>query len=224
MIYLIGGPPRCGKTTVARRLAATTGCSWVQTDWLEQAFAASVPPGEYAPVRLDPGPDVPRDSRNDVVYAKYSVEEIIAYYQAMAGRAWLGIRALVEYALFDEEDFIVEGYHVDPAPVREFLAADPDRARAVRAVFLIREDPDDILASMRRGDHKNDWVLGKTREEATFARIAAMIARYGAAVRIDAARAGLPVCRMDGDFERRVERAIELCVWDRAAHPSHPSW
>ena len=211
MIYLIGGPPRCGKTTVARRLASAVGCPWVQTDWLESAFSAYFPPGECEPRPLDPGPDVPRERRNDIVYARYSAVEIIAHYRAMAERAWPGVRALVEYALFDEEDFIVEGYHVDPALVQRFLAAaEPGTARDVRTAFLVREDRADILAGIGRGGHKNDWVLSKTRQDATFERIAEMIVQYGVVVRADAERAGLPVHSVDGDFDSQVARAVEL--------------
>ena len=211
MIYLIGGPPRCGKTTVARRLAGAVGCPWMQTDWLESAFSAYFSPGEYEPLRLDPGPNVPRDRRNDVVYSTFSAAEIIAYYRAMAERAWPGVRAIVEYALFDEEDVVIEGYHIDPALVRRFLAAaDPGTAREVQTAFLVREDRADILASIRRGGHKNDWVLSKTRQEATFERIAEMIVQYGRAVWADAERAGFAVHSVDGDFDRQVARAVEL--------------
>lgn len=209
MIYLIGGPPRCGKTTVARRLAGVVGCPWVQTDYLETAFAASVPPGAYAPHALDLGADVPRGSHNDVLYATFSTAEIIARYRALARRAWPGVRAIVEYALFDEEDFIIEGYHIEPAVVRQFLAtADPGNAEEVRAAFLIREDLGDILASVRRGGHKNDWVLTKTQQEATFERIARMIAQYSTIVRAEAERSGLPVFTVDGEFDRQVAAVL----------------
>jgi 2-phosphoglycerate kinase len=210
LIYLIGGQPRCGKTTVARRLAAATGSAWVQADWLEQGFSAYVPLGEYTPAahRLDVPPDVPRNTLNDVRYAQYPAETIVAFYRAMAARAWPGLRAIVEYALFDEEDFIIEGYQIDPRDVRRFLDASAGTAANVKAVFLYRADERDILASIKRGGHKNDRVLTKTRREETFARIARMIARYGAAVRADAERVGFPTFNMDGDFEDRAARVI----------------
>lgn len=212
MIYLIGGPPRCGKTTVARRLAAT-GSAWMQADWLEQAFSAYVPPGEYVPAahRLEVAPDVPRAAVNDARYAKYDAEEIIAYYRAMAGRAWPGLQAIIEYALFDDGGFIVEGFQIDPVDVRRFLdASDGAVAANVRAIFLYRADERDILANIKRGGHKNDWVLTKTRQEATFARIALMIARYGEVIRADAERHGFASFAVDGGFEERIERAIEF--------------
>ncbi len=214
MIYLLGGPPRCGKTTIARRLAGAIGSPWLQTDYLESAFATYVPAGEYAPRVLDAGPGVPRERRNDAVYARYSAAEIIGYYRALAGRTWPGLRAIVEYALFDGEDLVLEGFHLDPADIRPFLvAADPREAAQVRPAFLVREDLNDTLASIRRGGHKNDWVLTKTQQEITFTRIARMITQYGAAIRAEAKQAGFPVFTMDGDFDRQAEATLKrLCA------------
>jgi 2-phosphoglycerate kinase len=209
MIFLIGGPPRCGKTTVARRLAAARQCSWMQTDYLETAFATYFAPGQYAPMRLDAGVDVARESHNDLVYAKYSAAEIIDYYRALAKRTWTGLQAVVEYALFDGEDLVLEGFHIDPASVRQFLAeTDANLAGEVRPVFLIREDFDDILATIKRGGHKNDWVLTKTRQDVTFERIARMIVQYSQRVRHEVEQAGFPVFEMDGDFMRQAEKVI----------------
>jgi 2-phosphoglycerate kinase len=97
MIYLIGGPPRCGKTTVARRLARSVGCSWVAGDWLSQAFSAYIAEDDIRPEeQLDLGPNVPSNSRNDVRYARYSATEIIIYYRAWAARTWPGLQVFVD--------------------------------------------------------------------------------------------------------------------------------
>jgi hypothetical protein len=46
MLYLIGGAPRCGKTTLARQLAQALGCSHVPADYLGTAFANYIPISE----------------------------------------------------------------------------------------------------------------------------------------------------------------------------------
>src|SRR6476620_10599326 len=46
MLYLIGGAPRCGKTTVARQLAKTRCCSRVPADYLGTAFTNYIPATE----------------------------------------------------------------------------------------------------------------------------------------------------------------------------------
>lgn len=211
MIYLIGGPPRCGKTSVTRKLARTIGCSWVQGDWLTQAFSAYVPDGafiakEYA---LDVGPNVPCERRNDVRYTRFTADQIIAYYRALAHQTWPGLKTMIEYALDDGEDFIVEGYQVDPALVSHYLEDNPHHAAHVRVAFLVREDHAAIAAAIRTGSGANDWVVGRTQNEATFGLIARMIVQYSAVIRTEAEAAGLPVFTMDDDFDQRVERVVD---------------
>lgn len=210
MVYLIGGPPRCGKTTLARRLARRLGCSWVAGDWLTQAFSMYVPDGEFEPAeyRRELPPETEYAARNDAMYSLLSADHIIGYYRGMAERTWPGLHTLLEYALHDGETLIVEGYQVDPALVPRFFALYPNRAGMVRAVFLLREDEADIERSILRGTDPNDWVLTRTRQEATFGRIARMIALYSALVRADAERAGLPVVSVDGAFEVGLDTAL----------------
>ena len=35
MIYLIGGPPKCGKTTLTKKLSKELGIQWVASDTLQ---------------------------------------------------------------------------------------------------------------------------------------------------------------------------------------------
>src|SRR5438067_9292419 len=116
VIYLIGGPPRCGKTTLARRLASTVHCPLIQTDYLEAAISCYLPDSDYDGLehQQDPEPEATAANRNDIVYATYSAAQCIAYDRARAQRTWPGVQALIENALSDGEDLILEGFHVDP--------------------------------------------------------------------------------------------------------------
>ncbi len=211
MIYLIGGPPRCGKTILARRLARVAGCSWVQGDWLSQAFSVYLSNSEILPVeRLDLGPGVPPTQRNDARYARYSATEIIAYYRAWAVRTWPGLRVLIEYAIDDQEDLVVDGYHIDPALVGPYLSTlEAAQRDQIQAVFLHRVDQADILRALRHGEG-NDWVRGRTQQELSFERIATMIAQYSREVCSDAEAAGLPVFAMDFAFDQQLDTVVAL--------------
>lgn len=183
---------------------------------METAFAYYVA-GEYdAPEHrrvLPPGVSENASNRNDVLYATYSAEQTIAYYRARAVRTWPGVQAFMEYALTDDEDLIIEGYHIDPRLVEAFAApADTDLHRNVRRVFLVRDDVGEILTSIKQGSGRNDWVLRKTQQEVTFERIARMIALYSAAIRVDAQARGFPVIAMDEDFDRQIKHASDALL------------
>jgi len=208
-VYLIGRPPRCGKTTVARHLARATASAWLQTDYLEAAFAAYAHPDGLAPPQLALPDEVPHERRNDALYARYSATDIIAYYRALAGQTWAGLRPIIEYALFDDEPLILEGFHLDPSDIRRWLAkSDARYPGQVRPIFVVREDPAGIEAALHRGDHRNDWVLTKTQDAATFTRIARMIAEYGAMIRAEAEQGGFAVFGTDGDFAQQLENIV----------------
>ena len=48
MIYLIGGSPRCGKTTVAKKLAMKSHIPWFPADYLASAVSQYISEGERA--------------------------------------------------------------------------------------------------------------------------------------------------------------------------------
>ena len=143
MIYLIGGPPRCGKTTLARQLARIVQSPWLQTDYMAPAFSQYFLPGAYdaqVPER-DPGPEATGANDNDLLYAKYTAAQTVAYYRARARQVWPGVQSFIEYALVDGEDLIIEGLHIDPALADSFtVPADTTVGSAVRRIFLVRED------------------------------------------------------------------------------------
>lgn len=79
MLYLIGGAPRCGKTTLARHVAQTYGCSRVPADYLSTAFSNYIPPDvcqELYPAW--------QTSTVDERYQHYTAEAIITIYRTRA--------------------------------------------------------------------------------------------------------------------------------------------
>lgn len=81
MIYLIGGPPKCGKTTLAKALSKSLGIPWVSTDTLENVIKPYMNEKDFTnrfPVGYQRGKD------NDEKYSKYSISEIIEAYNQQA--------------------------------------------------------------------------------------------------------------------------------------------
>jgi hypothetical protein len=77
----------------------------------------------------------------------------------------------------------------------------------VRCIFLVREDVENTLSSIRRSSRTNDWLLRGIRQDVTFERIAHMIVLYSSAIGADAERRRFPVVAVDRDFGRQIVQA-----------------
>ncbi len=78
MIYLIGGPPKCGKTTLAKEMLKSFGIPWVSTDTLEcviKPYMHEVDFSKKFPVNYQ------RGENNDEKYSESSSDKIIEAYQ-----------------------------------------------------------------------------------------------------------------------------------------------
>ncbi len=235
MLYLIGGPPRCGKTTVARHLARITGASLLGLDNIERAVYHYLSSEERATTM----PHFAEETNNER-YAAHTVPEIIAMLQACARALWPAIHILMHQAVESDRDVILDGYHFEPRVLAELTppgsrpgedgrsltpyqaamvargsghalphAGDP----RIRAVFLCREDPADIVASLTKTDDPNDWIVCQPNTPETLQRIAAMISGYSHYIRQEAEAYGGVVFSMDHAFHSQVERVL-ACLTD----------
>jgi hypothetical protein len=60
MLLLLGGPPRCGKTLLAQRLAAGAGMGWLSTDTLRSVVNVAIPLYEPGGIGAPHGPEADR--------------------------------------------------------------------------------------------------------------------------------------------------------------------
>jgi hypothetical protein len=228
MIYLVGGPPRCGKTTVARRLAKLIGASVIPTDYLGSVVYHYLSDEERArrfPLRA---------GATDAYYTALSAAEIIAHYTTIARTLWPAIQVYIHFALAHNQDVVLEGYHVEPAFMEEFVRQDSTEGQAegpmsrhtqemmergtgyaqahqdddrIKAIFLYKLDEKGIAATLTTGADAYDWVRRETITPRIAHRIAIMISEYGRYFRDEAARCGLPALNMDGNFPQCIETA-----------------
>lgn len=96
MIYLIGGPPRCGKSTLAHLLCRRSAIPWISTDALVQVLGAFDP-------RL-------RDVQDEDRFPEY------------AERLWPHLRTFIMHATTCAEHLTVEGDTFLPAQAAELAA------------------------------------------------------------------------------------------------------
>lgn len=206
-IYLIGGIPRSGKTTVAKKLAADLKISWVSADALESVAKRFTPKNQQKK-------KFPKDilrkathNSNDEMYSTYSAEKIKKAYITQAKASWKMIETFVECLLGEGIDYIIEGHQIAPA-----LAAKLQKqyGKNIRIVFMNRHDVESIVAAARRGTAHDDWFVKKTKDPDTHYKIALMLSRYGDYLRAEAVKYSFRSFNMDNNFAAQIKKVLKF--------------
>jgi 2-phosphoglycerate kinase len=206
MIYLIGGTPRSGKSTLAKKLAASLGVSWISADTLEGLAKHFTPPNEYSKkfsinvIRKE------TKNSNDLMYSKYTAEQIKKAYIKQAESSWKTIKTLIEYLLGEDQDYIIEGYQIAPKFVSKLQKKFADK---IKCVFLTRHSVEKIIEDAKKSTAHNDWFITKTKNEATYPKIALMIAKYGDYIKKEAEKYNYDLFNMDVDFMEKLDLIVK---------------
>lgn len=202
IFYLIGGTPRSGKTTLAKKLAGKLIIPWISTDTLESVVHGYVPDEKFN--TLFPKTIIRRETKqsNDLMYEKYSSQDIVNAYIKQGQTLEKAIQILIESENQYNHSFILEGYHVTPSLVEKLQ----DKGINLKAVFLGRNDLLDTLQSIQSetGENENDWVIAKTKSKETFEKIAKMITLFSATLKSEAEKYAQHYYSMDGDFKKNL--------------------
>lgn len=205
MIYLIGGSPRCGKTKVAKALTQKTHIPWFPADYLGAVAFQYISQENYA--EKFPLSNIhDQDPTNDYLYSNYSAEQIVGFYYTQADTIWAGLKAFIKYAAHDEQDFVIEGYHINPNLLAQL---DEQTKKSIRAVFIYKEDEENIVEGLKKNVDPGDWLLKNTHQDSTFPKVAEMIRAFGERTRREAESAQMRAFNMDGDFERKIEEVVK---------------
>jgi 2-phosphoglycerate kinase len=145
IIILMGGATGVGKSTVATMLSARLGITrQVSTDVIREVMRSLFAP-ELIPTLYNSSFSAFEKLR---IPLPPSTDKVIVGFLEQAAMVWVGIRALIERAVVERTNFIVEGAHVVPGIVdpqffkdayilQVVLAADDEQQH--RSHFEIRE-------------------------------------------------------------------------------------
>jgi len=203
MIHLIGGAPRCGKTIAARRLQRILGCPSLPSDYLGAVIGRYIPAEQRATLL----PAVGSGTSNDERFVRFSAAEMLAGYQTRARTSWPGLQALIEYALYDDQSYIIEGFHIEPAFAHHL--ANTYGSQHLRVGFLVKTDLATIITDLQEARERRDWARERTTDPATFRLIAAWVQHYSAYIQAEADRYGFPTFLTDTAFEATITAALQ---------------
>lgn len=206
MIYLIGGSPRCGKTTTAKKLLM----SWISTDTIESILASNTAKKDLD--RLFPKGVIRKKTKysNDIMYSSYSSKEIVGLYIKQSKASWKAIETMVSCELNEGHDYVIEGHQIHPN-LMDMLIKKYGKKNIVSLV-LTRFDKDEIVSGCKKHKAKSDWFIQKTKNEDTFYKIAEMIKAYSEFFEKEAEKFGIKVINMDGDFNEQLKKVTDYLV------------
>lgn len=208
MIYLIGGAPRCGKSTVAKLVAKEHGATCISADALEGIAYRYTPPMYISQVFPKTVMRQATGNSNDEMYALHTKTEIVDAYLKQSQATWPAVESLAASGIAEGQSYVIEGHQVHPALISSLIETFGDQH--VRGLVMFRSDAGDTVSSLRASQDPNDWVIAKSKTPAVHGDIALMIVAYGRKLRTEAKRFGVPIQGMDGDFWKRIYEAAAM--------------
>lgn len=204
MIYLIGGPPKCGKTTLAKKLSKSKKIPWISTDTLQCVIEPYMNKRDYSknfPTHCQ------RGKNNDEKYSKYSSDKIIKAYREQAKTSYQAIDMFTICEITDGNDFILEGYHIEPSLVAKLSLKYPGK---IKSLFLVKTNEKKFIRDIEKSTTPNDWIIARTKNNKTYFKIANMICKYGNIIEKESKKYRLKVLNTENDFEKKINLAINL--------------
>lgn len=209
MIYLIGGPPRCGKTTFSKAMSKRCGIPWFSTDTLEVITMKYMTKEQWN--KTHPYYVLRHKYRgNDNFYGSLSPEKILSVIkkEALATHNAIDMAAICE--IKDGNDYIIEGYHVNPSLAHKLIKK--YGKKNIKAIFLVKFNAEKFAIDVHKSTTPNDWLLGGTKHQKTFLRVGNMIALYSKYFEVAAKKHNLKVLNMDNNFKDKISEGIKyLC-------------
>lgn len=205
MIYLIGGPPRVGKSTAAKLLSEKLSVPYLATDDLQKVIRAYVPVEEYPEKLPFHFIEAKAEYNNDQIYATHSTSELVAAYIKQSAFYWTGFKQLITYFLKENRNYIIEGHILHPAFLQELAATD-----LLKIAYLYKSDRELVVDGLHKNQAEHDWVLERTTQAETFERLATTLIEYGEYLRGQAQVYELPYFEMSQKFQEKIAEVVEF--------------
>jgi 2-phosphoglycerate kinase len=204
-IILIGGPQRCGKSTLAQSLSKELNIPWITTSTLEAVIRIYTPKEDDQ--KLFPKSMLRKKSEggNDHMYSTYSAEKIVESYFTQAETVSGGIRSFVKHIYEQDWNYILEGYHITPRLVNQIKNDGFD----VDSIILVNTNPDELIRRSLSSKTKHDWVRDEIHTKDNYTKIGEMITLYSNTLITEAKKYDVRVVDMGQDFQKKFNEVFE---------------
>ena len=207
-IILVGGPPRCGKTTLAQKISREIGIMWVSTDALDDIAQEYVSGDKKDSLFPKTALRIKSGGGNDEMYSTSSIGSIVSAYRKQAETVHKAIESFVVCANKEGWDYVIEGYHVTPKLISKLQAKD----LKVSSIILMSTNAEEAVTRSIESNVKNDWLRDKTKKQETFSKITTMIEQYSKKLKQEAEEFNTNVIDIGEDFQGKLKEAYELLV------------
>lgn len=205
MIYFIGGPPRCGKTTLAKYMSKKLQIPWISCDTLEVISGAYMTKAKWD--KTHPYNRLRRIHKtNDRFYEALSTRKIVNVLRKEAHATFAAIDMMAICEIKDGNDYIVEGYHLEPRFI--WTLVKKYGKKNIKAVFLTKFDAEKFAQDVHESTTPNDWLIRCTKNKETFVRVGEMVSLYSFTFEKEAKKYGFQTMCMDQDFTKQMSKAI----------------
>lgn len=208
MIYLIGAPPRCGKTTLAKKMSKQTKIPWISCDTFDSIAQTLTTKENWA--KKFPYTFLRRTKvgsrNNDIFYNTYSPAQIVGVLNKQAKTVQIVIDTVIACEIADGNDYIIEGYHIVPSFADKMIKK--YGKQNVKAIFLTKFDAEKFAVDVRKSTTPNDWLIVLTKKPETFVKVGEMVSFYSRYFEKEAKKFGLQVFSTDEDFGGQINNAI----------------
>lgn len=197
MIYLIGGSPRCGKTTFAKMLVKEKGLPRISTDLI----AAMIKPYlSETDANAFGGLNACTEPSEKLLSAEIQNAKIL----------WPGIKQFLLSLTAHHLDYIVEGVHLFPEFIAELQSIPEwkDAQNEIRIVYLVKKDISCIVDGLQKADPSSDWLLQCIQTAEHMQNAANMIRSKSVFLENEALKYHFNVINTGNDFEKTLQNLL----------------
>lgn len=210
MIYLITGAPTCGKTILSAMLAKKLAISWLSTNAIEAIIKTKTHKTELD--KLFPHHHIQHQTQesNDILYAKYSTDEIVKTYIKQSKAIWTALETMIEIIIAEGRDFIIEGHQIHPQLIAKLM--EKYGSQNIRPLVITRFNKSQIVALTTKNVDTNNWFIKTTTRPETYEKIAAMIRQYSQFFDREAKKYKLKAINVDDNFLTTINLAVSKLI------------